>query len=111
MTRWFHGCHQAMAAWAANTLTRTFFRMQLDTVFELADSMALYNPNTPLATYENNPGWWEALTEFYTYINTPTQFTITVTGINDQPYTQGIPDLLVPENTGKQRNQPLRLHP
>ena len=80
-------------------LEKNFFRMQLDWVFENADGVNIYNPPVFAATLQENQGWWEALTEFIDYIETPTQFTITVNSQNDMPTSSGIEDLVMPVGT------------
>ncbi len=60
---------------------KNFFRLQLDTLHELGvDAITLWSKSTPTAETAllENRGWWEAVDEFVDYINTPTQFTISV---------------------------------
>lgn len=55
-------------------LDKNFIRLQLDTLYELADGINLYNP---VPVPDDQP-FWEALREFDAYLNSPTQFTVTV---------------------------------
>ncbi len=80
-------------------LDENFFRMQLDTMFELADGVGLYEAGTSAGALAENRGWWAALEGFMDYINSPTQFTITVNPVNDAPRWVGVADVLVDPGT------------
>jgi hypothetical protein len=59
-------------------LDENFFRLQLDTAFELADSIMIYDPGHAAMAASNNLGWYRALSDFQDYLSHPTQFQITV---------------------------------
>jgi hypothetical protein len=59
-------------------LDENFFRLQLDTAFELADSIMIYDPGHTALAASNNLGWYRALSDFQAYLRHPTQFQITV---------------------------------
>lgn len=61
-----------------NFMDKNFFRMQLDTTFELADGLSIWQPLNVNPADPAAHGWQEAVNEFMDYIHTPTQFTITV---------------------------------
>lgn len=55
-----------------------FFRYQLEQTKDSADGILLWNPSSSAAELEQNQGWWEVLGEFMTSLQTPTQFSITI---------------------------------
>ena len=69
-------------------LSKDFFRMQLDTMFELADSVSIWMPNGTAGALPENHGWVEALTEFTSYLHHSTQFKIVST--TKPPYLDGL---------------------
>ncbi len=60
-------------------LDKNFFRMQLDTMLELADGVSIWMPNDTAGALPENHGWVEALTEFTSYLHNSTQFKIVST--------------------------------
>ena len=60
-------------------LDKDFFRHQLDAMYELADGISIFDSGVDSADPANH-GWWEALTEFQEYIQSPTQFSVTIAG-------------------------------
>ena len=72
-------------------LEKDFFRHQLETAYELSDAITLFGVGgeDPF----NYTAWFDALTEFVEYLQTPTGFSVTVQGENVPTAT--VPDPLV----------------
>lgn len=60
-------------------MDKNYFRMQLDSMYEMADGIALWVPIGDIADLPQNRGWIEALSEFTSYLYSPTQFKVIAT--------------------------------
>ena len=72
---WISG---SMRGTGTDYMDENFFRHQLDTLFELADGITVWDHLFAQSGLPQNQGWFRALSDFMAYIRTPTEFQVTV---------------------------------